>query len=79
MPRALRAKGAARAKIAGLLAPHPRQGNALHPVLPEFLLWDLRSAVPVAVGRERPRLHVSARNGLSLLHGAAFGIRAARA
>jgi hypothetical protein len=43
MPRALRAKGAARAKIVGLLAPHPRQGNALHKGMPDFLLSELKA------------------------------------
>lgn len=78
MPRALRAKGAARAQIAGLLAPHRRQGNALHPYQTCHHL-TLDSAPPVAVGRERQHAPASQCNGLSLLRGAAYGMHATRA
>lgn len=44
-------------KTVGLLAPHRRQGNALHPGQPDFRLWGLESAATFAVGRERPQTH----------------------
>lgn len=72
MPRALRAK-ARREQTVGLLAPHRRQGSALHPGQPGFLFLGLKSALPVAVGRERPHTHSEPCSGLSLLHGAACG------
>ena len=57
----------------GLLAPHLRQGGALHPGRAGFQILGLKSALPVAVGRGRPRTHSRPCNGLSLLHGAAYG------
>lgn len=60
-------------KTVGLLAPHLRQGNALHPGQPGFQILGLKSALPVAVGRGRPHTLSWLCNGLSLLHGAACG------